>query len=350
MLPPKSGQGSGVPADSNPAAARPLDFVVIGAMRAGTTTLWAHLRSHPDLYLPPDKEAPFFSHNERFTRGWEWYLKEYFSSAPEGALWGTSTPHYMRGMPGAPVETIAERMRQRLPDARLVAILRDPIERAMSQHRFATRRGQDTRTFAEAARQLLQPEALTAARNEPTKQNTYVICGEYGRILSAYFRQFPREQILLTLTTQLERRPGETMKEIFRHLGVDDRHVPPGLGDRHNTGGSRTRVSEPDAVELARYFDEYVWPRIPGVAGKEARRAFGFWFRTWNALPDEEEISVEQLEPDLLEQLEAHYEADVTLLAETAQIEIRWPWRSAGMAGEPKIARIEPAGAGAPSD
>lgn len=63
-----------------------LDFLVIGAQKSATTTLFKYLEEHPNIYMPPEKEAPFFNLDERFERGIEWYLKEFFSNGETNKL------------------------------------------------------------------------------------------------------------------------------------------------------------------------------------------------------------------------------------------------------------------------
>jgi Sulfotransferase family len=132
-----------------------LDFLVIGAQRSGTTSLWRHLASHPQVHIPPSKEAPFFSHDRPFARGLAWYLGEFFADADPRRRWGTVSPHYMMGSPDADVPEVARRIHATVPQARLIAILRDPIERAQSHHRMVVHRGRETRGFEEAALQQL---------------------------------------------------------------------------------------------------------------------------------------------------------------------------------------------------
>ena len=127
-----------------------LDFIVIGAQKSGTTSVFEHLRAHPQLYIPPDKELPFFSHDEIHAAGWPAYVSSAFRAAPDGLRWGTVTPWYMagcpvdsegklavaghwvacepayqRGLPESPERIIPERIRAQMPAVRLVAILRD---------------------------------------------------------------------------------------------------------------------------------------------------------------------------------------------------------------------------------
>ncbi len=139
-----------------------LDFLVIGAQRSGTTSLWRHLASHPEIYVPPSKEAPFFSHAEPFARGLDWYLGEFFGEAQPEQQRGTVSPHYMMGSPGIDIHEVARRIHSLLPRVKLIAVLRDPIERAQSHHRMVLHRGRETRAFEVAARELLAREMLRA--------------------------------------------------------------------------------------------------------------------------------------------------------------------------------------------
>ena len=127
-----------------------LDFIVIGAQRSGTTSLFEYMRGHPELAVPPEKEIPYFTH-ARHRLSWEEYIRRLFADADPGKRWGTVTPQYMvGGLTGRDLDTmvdrgnpriVPERVRERCPDARLIAILRDPIERARSHHGWASEGG-----------------------------------------------------------------------------------------------------------------------------------------------------------------------------------------------------------------
>src|SRR5712691_8988709 len=106
-----------------------LDFVVIGAQKGGTTTLFEHLRGHPELCLPADKEAPFFNRPELYSHGVEHLFSTYFPQPlPTDRLLGTVTPQYMC------IAGCAQRLAVAFPECRLVVILRDPVERAYSHY------------------------------------------------------------------------------------------------------------------------------------------------------------------------------------------------------------------------
>jgi hypothetical protein len=225
-----------------------VDFIVIGAQKTGTTTLFQHLRHHPEVALPVNKEAPFFSHDAVYHRGWQAYMQ---ALARDGMTdpsltWGTVTPQYMAGgvlNPGCggaarryDEGTLPRRVYERLPDARLVAILRDPVERAISHHAMMVRRGAERRTCDEAFAQLLAPGALEAARARPEEASAYVVWGEYARILEAYLDLFPREQLLILFTDELERAPLDLLRSLHRFIGVREDFVPPNVGERYLVG------------------------------------------------------------------------------------------------------------------
>src|SRR5215831_5400325 len=113
--------------------ARPPDFIIIGAQKAGTTWLRARLVSQPGLFMFP-KEIHFFDVPARYARGMEWYLG-HFDAAPAGVVVGEKTPDYFwtNGPAHHGPAGIPERMHKSLPDARLIAVLRDPVMRAVSQ-------------------------------------------------------------------------------------------------------------------------------------------------------------------------------------------------------------------------
>ncbi len=135
----------------------PRCFFIIGAQKGGTTALFEYLRHHPEVYMPPEKEAEFFTGSESDRGGLGRVSSEKFLTSPhEARIAGTASPQYMCD-PAVPV-----RMAARVPDARLIAVLRDPVERAVSHYKMAYRRGDERRSFVQAVREQLEPAALGA--------------------------------------------------------------------------------------------------------------------------------------------------------------------------------------------
>lgn len=232
-----------------------MEFLVIGAQKAGTTTLWNLLRDHPQLWLPDAKEVPFFSHTEVYEAGWASYLERLRVPAGEGVLRGTITPHYMQGRHDASTRVVAERIAALLPEARILALLRDPVERARSQHAMAIARGLEQRDPDRALSESLRPEALRQARLQPGDTNTYLVQGEYGRILGEYLTLFPRSALHIELSDSLSTDPLGVMRRAIAFLGAADGYEPPDPFQRAFAGGSRPRVGDEELTRLLQGID-----------------------------------------------------------------------------------------------
>ncbi len=300
-----------------------LDFIIIGAQKAGTTTLFSFLKKHPKIYMPPEKEAPFFSHDKRYVKGLGPYIKEFFDGAPINAIWGKATPYYMMGYQSTSVETIAERIKTTFPNVKLIAILRNPIERAISHYRMSLRRGLENRSFEEAVHQLLDGDALKEARMHPTETNSYIIQGEYARILNIYYQLFERGHLFIAFTEELESNPGRLLKAIFNFLEVDDKFVSFNLKAKCHIGGTKRRIpwlyGNIENWPIFQYSPlRFILLKIPA----KFRRQFNYWFEQWNILKDD---GGKEIDPSVRDKLKKFYQKDMEALARLLNREI--PWR-----------------------
>ncbi|HME01534.1 MAG TPA: sulfotransferase domain-containing protein [Solirubrobacteraceae bacterium] len=250
-----------------------LEFLVIGTQKGGTTTLWKLLRDHPQLWLPDAKEAPFFSHTEVYEEGLASYMRRLNAPSQEGVLRGTVTPHYMQGWQDASTATVAERIARTLPDVRLVALLRDPVARARSQHAMMVARGRERRGADRAMSESLRAEDLRRGRSTPEDTNTYVVQGEYGRVLGEYLSFLPRSALHVELTEDLSRDPLGVLRRVLHFIGVREDHEPVAPFERSFVGGREPRVEDADLVALLRALDGARVVAGPGRAGALAQRA-----------------------------------------------------------------------------
>jgi hypothetical protein len=223
----------------------------------------------------------------------------------------------MLGTSDADVTEIATRIHATVPRVRLIALLRDPVERARSAHRLAVRVAGEVRSFADAARDLLREPELIAARRAPTHHNSYIVAGEYGRILREYRALFARDQLLIELAADLDRDPSAVVERVCTHVGVRP-HEPALLGRRFHAGGSR-RVSEEAEADLKAYLARHVWPQMRHAA--QHRETFDQWFRLWNAEPGPPPAP---LDDEIAAALRAHYAEDAQLLEAAVGIEVPW--------------------------
>ncbi len=206
-------------------------FLIIGAAKSGTTALYEALAQHPEVYMSPIKEPNFFALEGR--------------PKPPGGRDVVSLPEYLalfEGASGRPArgeasplylvsERAPERIRHYVPDARLVAILRHPADRAYSNYLHDVREGRESAPFA----QVVEDE-LAGRRASAPWFHRYVENGFYHRLLARYFGLFPREQIRVYLYDDLERDPRALFRDFFAFIGVAPDFAPD-LSIRPNTGG-----------------------------------------------------------------------------------------------------------------
>ena len=304
-----------------------LDFLGIGAQKAGTTSLHEYMRTHPQLYLPEAKEQPFFTDDDGYAEGWETFSAVAFHGAPRGRRYGKITPHYLAGpvawhpgtASGEPASAvIARRIAQQFPDVRLIVMLRDPVERAVSSYWQAAVLGDEPRPLNEALDAELAADALAAARVHPADGHVHIVGGEYGRALESYLRFFPRDQLFVGATTVLGREPMTLLGDLWRFLGVDDAHVPPNLGARYQERGAGRRI--PLLATLPRVVKgtpglRHVWNALPDRTRAAARaRSRVLAHRLDQRKPRSRQQVDEQPDPAVLERLREHFAADAALL------------------------------------
>ncbi len=321
---------------AQPVTAPALDFAVVGAAKAGTTALFNLLRTHPGLYLPEGKELPYFvTPKHAYFESPAEFFADAFQGRGPGQLCGTVTPQYLFGAlvglrtgqsvpPGAAETIVPSRIRDAYPEARLIAILRDPVARARSHHRMSTMRGFEQRPFDLAIDELLRPEALSESRARPGEVSGYVVLGEYARLLEGFYETFPREQLLVLFHDDLERDPAAVCEAAFAFLGVDPGFRPPNLGRRYHEGGSRRRFAWLDlttwqhaaarSAALRR-----LWHSLPPSLRLRVLKRFGLASRRlfmWNRVPADATADPDPPSEETLARLRAHYREDGQRLRE----------------------------------
>lgn len=302
-----------------------LDFIIIGAQKSATTSLFKYLIKHPDIHMPSDKEAPFFSDSVLYKNGWQQFIRHYFKNVPENKLWGTATPQYM-GDPRA-----AQRIAKQNPNVRLIAILRNPIDRTYSHYTMSVRREIEKRDFDQTINDLLNSKHLEKYRKQTPPEhkkgylesinkdnNFYCVWSEYGRILSQYREHFPAEQILVLFMDELISNPQYSLDKVIHFLGFKAPFSPDNLGKKYHQGSSRVIIPNiwKDAIKQNLIF-HFFWERIP----TRTRGNINYWYEQLNIRKNNELQGPSRRARQLLMK---HFSSDIKQLEHLIQSAVPW--------------------------
>jgi len=239
---------------------RPLPgLVIVGAQKSGTTSLLAYLSQHPQLVPAVTGTVHFFDGGRRadvddYAKGESWY-RAHFPAArnlgPDSQAFEAS-PLYMFH------PLVARRMFELLPHVKIVALLRNPSERAISHYFHEKRKGREELPIMqamEAEEERLAPVLRTQDyKNQAFRSYSYKSRGLYLEQLDRFLEHFSREQILLLSSEEFFRRPPRTLKRVFEFVGVDESFNVTDLTPRNV--GNRPGV-DPGVYEyLNDYFSE----------------------------------------------------------------------------------------------
>jgi hypothetical protein len=216
-------------------------FLVIGAMKAGTTSLWQYLRAHPQVFMPEPKELYFFSDSERYARGGDWY-RAHFAAAGDAVAVGEACTNYAK-YPRNP--GVAARVAETLPDARLVYLVREPLARIRSHYLHAVDRYGERRPLAVAVRE----------------DSTYLDFTRYSMQLAQYLEHFDATQLLVVCTESLRAEPDATIARALEFIGADPSLGPTATPVELNRGRDKwvdtaisARLRRVPGYQLARRF------------------------------------------------------------------------------------------------
>lgn len=168
------------------------DFIIGGAPRSGTTWLYHLLDRHPDIYMakPVAPEPKFFLVDELYEKGIDFYIDNWFSGLPEGRICGEKSTNYLESAEAA------RRIQKHLPAAKLIFILRDPVERAFSNYLWSRMNGLEHEDFETALALEKERERTLPEKFRYARPYAYFSRGLYADLLLPYFEYFPKDRIL----------------------------------------------------------------------------------------------------------------------------------------------------------
>ncbi len=205
-------------------------FIIAGAGKSGTTSLWNYLKAHPEICMARIKEPGFFtkslgrdqgrgenapSRSGKFDKGFPWYESLFINCQGKKAF-GEASTMYMYS------EDAPTLMKRYIPDVKLIFLLRDPVDRAYSQYWQEKKTGWDLPDFD-----------IIVSQQHPRLSN-YLENSSYKKHLQRYFDCFPQEQIMILLFEDLIQDALETFNKVSSFIGVRSDFVPPNIHEKFN--------------------------------------------------------------------------------------------------------------------
>jgi hypothetical protein len=231
------------------------DFIIAGAQKAGTTSLWWYLREHPQVDPPVLKEVHFFDRD--FHLGVNWYRMHYpLSGSPATAptVTGESSPYYMFH------PLVPQRVAALLPEVRIIMLLRNPVDRAFSHFQHSRRGDCEPLSFdeaidAESQRLAGEQERLLADPrydSRALRRYSYLARGRYIEQIERWEQYIPRARMLILESGQFFRNTGEAFARVLDFLRLPG-HQPAAFGNRH-PGRYQEKMSDATRGKLVEYF------------------------------------------------------------------------------------------------
>ena len=215
-------------------------FIIIGAMKSGTSSLHEYLATHPEVSVSSLKETDYFITRDK-ERDWAWYTSLFDSRA---RAIGEASPNYAKRhrWPG-----VAGRIAEMLPEVKLIYAVRDPLKRILSHYVHNYANGRERNSFTKAIR----------------SQPNYVRTSMYGYQLEDYLQHFPRERILIVESDTLRTETDTALQRIFNHIGVRaDFSVPIAQATFHASADKLRRPALERRVR-GRYLRRALRPFLP---------------------------------------------------------------------------------------
>jgi hypothetical protein len=226
--------------------------VIVGAQKAGTTQLHAYLVKHPRLFGAWKKEVDYFS--KRSGRSIKWYRSNFPLGRRIAAAAGMTvdaSPSYL------PTPAALRKMQGVLPDARIIAVLRDPVARAFSHYQHYKTRGIETRSFEQAVADELRQNAATPRLGTSLRPNSppmlgYVGRGYYALQLELLLTLYARDRVLILDSADLFSDTSAACQRVFEFLDIEPIEIVP--TKVYNRGYYKERIDPAVAERLRQHF------------------------------------------------------------------------------------------------
>lgn len=183
-------------------AKRLPDFITIGSQKGGTTSLHYYLSLHPEIYVSREKELDFFIEKRNWHKGVDWYSSNFDTDAK---LCGEVSPNYTYY---PKFKDVARKIHSIVPETKLIYVLRDPVQRSVSEYLHMYTIGRENKDINEALKNI--------------ESSPYISRSRYYMQLEQFLPYFPQSSFYFLTSEDLSRKTEETLQKLFRFLGADD--------------------------------------------------------------------------------------------------------------------------------
>lgn len=242
---------------------REPNFIIGGVAAGGTSYLYELLIQHSEIYLPKQRvpEPHYYYKSWEYSKGLQWYLKEYFSNVKEEIAIGERSSSYLYG--GAKV---AQKIAKDFPQMKFIFMLRNPIERAWANYRFTALQGLEEVSFKEAL--LNEKERIKHLEGiwKEIAPYDYTGRGFYAKQLQEFLDFFPKEQILCIKSESLSSKDLSLLPKIYHFLNLKDCNFTPLYAPMHT---SLSVIDIKMQRELRKFFGDQVFAQMMELIRKE---------------------------------------------------------------------------------
>ena len=200
------------------------NFIIVGAPKSGTTSLWHYCSEHPEIFMSPIKEPHFFSHNPR-----NFVLEDYenlFAGVKTEPVRGESSVTYFW------CEGVPEKIKESIPQCKIIMILRNPAERLFSAFRHAKRKGRLSGNFED----IMLDSVVVGQSPDFFMDNILANSKKYSNRVKLFINLFGKDNVYVGLFHELKSDPLKFIKDVYSFLNVDDNFTPD-IKQKYNIGG-----------------------------------------------------------------------------------------------------------------
>lgn len=294
-----------------------LDFYVVGAKKAGTTSLYYYFSRMQGLCMHSKKELSFLCDGFEESGSFDSVVDRYYQDADPEHIWGAVTPHYLYD------RSVVDRLDRLMPSGKFVVILRDPLERAISNYHMMRVQGHESGEFDAVISTQLSQSHLAHQRDRPfyhgADLDSYVVWGEYGRLLDEFLNTVDKERLMVVFLEELSADADRVFGQICEFIGAGNVPLPPNVGARYNEAkDNRSLLGRAMGLLGSNRFVRMLWKHaVPSSVKKELRYRL--------SAGSTETVNKPHLSQEMEARLIGHYSEDVAALEAIIGRRVPWP-------------------------